>query len=44
VSSLQWLLGKSVFFCIWLVAVVVVAFSALTLLVDRQEEHPACKN
>jgi len=29
---------------IWFVYVFNVAFSALTLLIGRQEEHPACKN
>jgi len=28
----------------WLNKLYIVAFSALTLLVGRQEEHPACKN
>jgi len=30
--------------CYCSVNIFVFAFSALTLLVERQEEHPACKN
>jgi len=30
--------------CAYLLTYLLVAFSALTLLVGRQEEHPTCKN
>jgi len=30
-------------FCVCFVPFIPIAFSALTLLVGRQEEHPACK-
>ena len=36
--------GKRAVKCVCLLCIVLFAFSALTLLVWRQEEHPACKN